>query len=873
MYDALLDTLMRNSESVKECFNIPEQSARFDTIPPFLSESRMGVYLDRQFGRLWTHQAQALTALGNGMNVVISTGTASGKSLVFQSLAFHKVLLNPNSRVLVFYPLKALAADQLRGWSTIAEHLGLNETVIGRIDGSVRQSDRDNILRCAKIAIMTPDVCHAWLMSRLARQEVREFVQSLSLLVMDEAHTLEGVFGSNFAFLIRRLIAARNHLSRDDTHLSELQMVAATATIANPGEHMQCLTGSNFTVVSHEDDGAPKSERVVAHLACPEDEEMRILGELHSRILTAGRKGSFITFLDSRQGVEQLARATQERRNDSELSELLVDADVLPYRAGFADADRRRIEERLQSNNLRGVVSTSALELGIDLPGLQVGFNLGVPVTRKAYRQRLGRVGRNGPGAFVIVAPADEFHMYGTTFQEYHEMSVEPSYLYLDNRFMQFAHGRCLVNELEDIGAPSRTPSRVAWPHGFNSMHAAASPRGNRPPEYDAISFLGGDEPHYNYPLRNVGETNFKITYDPLAADGTIGEVNLRQALRECYPGATYLHLAKPYRVFGWKMGAFGSYILVETLIQRGRTTKPQITTWIAASLISPAVLENHVRHSEHGFLAETEMLITEKVIGFKDERGRDHSYEALQQRDPNMKARSRNFRTSGVVLHIDHEWFSSLSVRRIVADRLRDVFVREYSVSPQDISSAATNIRVQTIDAGTIRSKCVVVFDEIYGSLRLTEQLYLNCEHVLERMSDAATAAMENSALNQSDVGRILDVLSTFTVTEIPEVVMNDDVRTGYMLVFTPGSIVCYRSAGQTGQMSTVDVEIIQPTIWDDGRLKYQVKVSQRPGQPPVRRWIDAEKLERSAETDTWDEAWWNCKTEEYEDPPDEED
>ena len=109
-------------------------------------------------------------------------------------------------------------------------------------------------------------------------------------------------------------------------------------------------------------------------------------------------------------------------------------------------------------------------------------------------------------------------------------------------------------------------------------------------------------------------------------------------------------------------------------------------------------------------------MLITEKVIGFKDERGRDHPYEAVQQRDPNMKARSRNFRTSSVVLHIDHEWFSSLSVRRIVADRLRDVLVREYSVSPQDISSAATNIRVQTIDTGTIRSKCVVVFDEIYG-------------------------------------------------------------------------------------------------------------------------------------------------------------
>jgi len=276
--------------------------------------------------------------------------------------------------------------------------------------------------------------------------------------------------------------------------------------------------------------------------------------------------------------------------------------------------------------------------------------------------------------------------------------------------------------------------------------------------------------------------------------------------------------------------------------------------------------LENHVRRSEHGFLAETEMLITEKVIGFKDERGREHSYEALQQRDPNMKARSRTFRTSGVVLHIDQEWFSSLSVRQIVADRLRDVFLREYSVSPQDISSAATNIGVQTVDAGTIRSKCVVVFDEVHGSLRLTEQLYLDFEHVLKRMSDAASTATENNALNQSDVAaRILNVLSTFTVAEIPEADRNNDVRTGYRLVFTPGSIVRY-------QLSMVDVEIIQPTILD-GRLMYQVRVPQRPGHPPVRRWIDAERLEPSADAGAWDKAWWNCDTEEYEDPPDEED
>ena len=247
--------------------------------------------------------------------------------------------------------------------------------------------DRDDILQSARIIVMTPDVCHAWLMSRLSLPVVRDFVQSLSTVVMDEAHTLEGVFGSNFAFLIRRLLAARNHLLRDNAKGRELQLVAATATIANPGEHMKRLTGSDFSVISHEDDGAPQSERIVAHLACPEGEAVKVVKKLHNRVLTEGHEGGFITFLDSRKGVEGLVMASQNYARGVEFDELLNDVDVLPYRAGYDNEDRQRIEHRLQSGSLRGVVSTSALELGIDIPHLRVGFNVGVPVTRKAYRQ------------------------------------------------------------------------------------------------------------------------------------------------------------------------------------------------------------------------------------------------------------------------------------------------------------------------------------------------------------------------------------------------------------------------------------------------------------------------------------------------------
>ena len=759
--------------------------------------------------------------------------------------------------MLIFYPLKALAADQLRGWQRMANFLELGEDAIGRIDGSVRQHDREDILERAKIVIMTPDVCQAWLMHRLSVPVVKDFVRSLSIVVMDEAHTLEGVFGSNFAFLIRRIIAARNHLLRDDATPSKLQLVAATATIANPGEHMKLLTGADFTVVSYEDDGAPRSERIVAHLACPEGEEVQVIRELHDRILAQGSEGAFITFLDSRQGVEKLVMAGD-------------DTDVLPYRAGYDSEDRQRIEQKLQSGSLRGVVSTSALELGIDIPHLRVGFNIGVPATRKAYRQRLGRVGRNGPGAFVVVAPANEFRMYGTTFREYHEMSVEPSYLYLDNRFMQFAHGRCLADELESLGASSTTPIRVAWPQGFSEMHAAARPGGNRPPEYDAIAAIGGDTPHYNYPLRNVGEVNFQIKQHGLMLDARLGEVNLRQALRECYPGATYLHLARPYEVTKWDTGLIPPAILVKPGLP-GRTTQPRIITWINTGLTTADVLENHVLTGDHGFLAECEMLITERVEGFKDNlTGTIYSYRDLQQRNPNMRARARNFRTSGVVLCINHECFKKSSFKRAFADRLRDVFVREYSVSPQDIGSAASNISVRTLDSAGILGGCAVVFDETYGSLRLTERLYLEFEHVLERVSAFAETDSGDSGLDLSCVQQILEEFSAFTAPGIlPDIGVDAEAPTGYEQVFARGSRVCYRPPRQ---MMVEDVKIIEP-ILPDGNLMYLVEVPQRPDRPEVRRSIAASALEPSADADAWDYAWWNRATQMYEDPPDEED
>ena len=860
MYRTVKQILESSEFSVVEQFILPGQDATYAEVPKYLFQSKIGNYLNQGFpDGLWSHQAKALEELGAGNNVVTSTGTASGKSLIFRALAFHKVLLDPDCRVIVFYPLRALVEDQLRGWREMAKAIGLDESIVGRIDGTVTPLElRERVLENSRIVVMTPDVMQAWLMSRLAMPTVKSFVGNVSTLVMDEAHTLEGVFGSNFAFLIRRLLAARDHIL-SAKNSSRVQLVAATATISSPGEHMKSLTGHDFVSVDHNEDGAQSYERIVAHIASPEGLELEIAQQLQKKVIADSQEGEFITFVDSRKGVETLAMSTENSFFNDETNQM-----VSSYRAGYTTEDRRQIEHNLRTGKIRGVVSTSALELGIDFPSLTVGFNVGVPTTRKAYRQRLGRIGRNGPGVFVVIGSPNDFRQYGTTFEQYDAMSVEPSYLYLDNRFMQFAHGRCIAEEREALAAPAQLPASVRWPEGFEDLYAAAGPGGNRSREFDVIAQLGGDTPHYGYPLRNIGEPNFQIKTGE--NDDPMGEANLSQALRESYPGATYFHNMRPYYVVAWHTQSFSQPYIRVKQEQYGRSTQPRITTWINAGITTDEILDGHLLQSESGFLAECQMQITEKVEGYVDVKsGEFRSYRELQQRNPNMKTRSRNFRTSGVILCIQNDWFNSQSVKNSFVDKLREVFVREFSISPHDVGSAASYISVLDADGNRRRSGCITVFDQTYGSLRFTEKLYLDFDLILERLKTAIELDPTGNAPGMADIlSRIVQVTSKFESAR-PFKFDYRAAPTGFELVFKPGSIVCYREQGYLAE----EVTVLQASIVD-GRLRYRVEAITPKGQPPLRRWLVADAIEPSADADSWELAWWNLQSEEFEEPND---
>ena len=657
-------------------------------------------------GRVWQHQAMALESLTRGENPVIATGTSSGKSLIFQTWAFDRLARNPHSTIAVFDPLRALATDQAESWKEQAEVAGFNPEVVVKIDGSVPMAERERLIRDSSIVIMTPDICHAWLMRKISLRAVSEFIGNLSLIVIDEAHVYDSVFGSNTAYLFRRLLNARGLTSKAGP--DDYRVIAATATISNPAEHLAKLTGLPFTEITEEHNGARVYPRTLLHIEG--DNETDLLPVLREATGLADSK--FIAFMDSRQGVERLARQIPGNT-------------VMAYRNGYEASDRREVELSLRNNRLKGVVSTSALELGINIPGLNLGINLKVPDSRKSFRQRLGRVGRDGPGLFVIVAPENAFAQYGETMESYYESSVEPTLLYLENEYIQFANAQCMATE---TGAYLPSTEQTLWPSGFRRTLDSVMQR-NWAERYDAIAQAGRRNPHIAHALRNVGEAEMElVNRDNL--DRTTGTINLSKAIRETYPMAGYLHRGVSYQVQPWETdGQFGKTIIPICETPFYQRTRPDI---VATLEVKGIVGKNIVMHreTEKGYVAEVYATVTETVVGYQGPDGRSVLY-------PSDERPTREFDTTGVLLRIREPWHCWAVPRQQLGMTLKSYLCHYHSIAPWDVSytDEPATIASREQPDGVVAQDATVVYDNIHGSLRLTSNLFDNLASHVERL------------------------------------------------------------------------------------------------------------------------------------------
>jgi len=483
---------------------------------------------------LYPHQADGLAALRGGRDVVLATGTASGKTLVYNTAFAEAALTTPKATALYLFPTKALARDQLRA----VRALKLPQIKAAAYDGDTPKAERPLIRRNANLVMTNPDMLHLSLLADHARWA--DFFLRLSLVVVDEAHVCRGVFGSHVAMVLRRLRRLVAHYGGTP------RWCLASATVGNPGELAARLTGlQDFVEII--DGASPSGEKLFVLWNPPMvDEETGVrrsaLAEsawLVGRLAGSGTRT--IGFTRSRRAAELLAEWARREVGEPELRERITS-----YRAGYLAEDRRKIERALTEGELLAVASTSALELGIDIGSLDAAVLTGYPGTRAAMWQQAGRAGRRDTDSLAVLVaqddPLDQYlvHHPDDLFDKPPEAAViDPA-----NPYVREPHLRCAAREIplgdDDLGF-------FGDPGDVRTSVEAMTDRGELVFRRGAWHDRGKDAPHRAVDVRAGGGHVYAIVVEDTGE--LIGTADEHRAYGTLHPGAVYLHLGEQYLV------------------------------------------------------------------------------------------------------------------------------------------------------------------------------------------------------------------------------------------------------------------------------------------------------------------------------------
>ncbi len=421
--------------------HFPAQAPRFADFPEALHPKLREVLRGRGYERLYTHQRQAYDAVGEGRHTVVVTPTASGKTLCYNLPVLDRILKDPDARALYLFPTKALAQDQLAELYATIEALGAD---IGTFtyDGDTPQDARKAIRARAHIVVTNPDMLHKGILPHHTKW-VKLF-ENLKYVIVDELHTHRGVYGSHVANLFRRL----HRLCR--FYGSDPQFLCSSATIGNPRELAEALTGREMTLV--DESGAPRGEKYFAIYNPPVvNRQLGIrksaLGSARDIALSFLTKGlQTIVFAPSRLSTEILVtylKEALERRPGSE-------GVIRGYRGGYLPQKRREIERGLREGSVLGVVSTNALELGIDIGSLDAAILLGYPGSVASAWQQAGRAGRrSGTSVAVLVANSTPLNQFIAGHPDYFfGAPVEQGRINPDNLQILVNHVKCAAFEM-----------------------------------------------------------------------------------------------------------------------------------------------------------------------------------------------------------------------------------------------------------------------------------------------------------------------------------------------------------------------------------------------------------------------------------------
>jgi DEAD/DEAH box helicase domain-containing protein len=513
----------------------PATEGEYAALPEEIRPELRAALAGRGIERLYTHQAEAFAQVHAGRNVVVVTPTASGKTLCYNLPVLNTVVQDEGARAMYLFPTKALAEDQLHEFQAAVDAMG-SEIRAFTYDGDTPQDARKAIRQRANVVLTNPDMLHSGILPHHTKWA--RFFESLRYIVIDELHYYRGVYGSHLANLLRRLARICEFYG------AQPQFLCCSATIANPRELAEALTGKPFELV--ERNGAPRGEKFFVFYNPPVVN--RALGIRRSYINETRRMA--LEFIE--RGLQTLVFANNRLATEVLITYLKDACDrgrvpsetVRGYRGGYLPKERRDIERRLREGEIRAVVATNALELGIDIGSLDAVVLAGYPGTIASTWQRAGRAGRRqAPSAAVLVASSAPVDQYIVEHPEYFfGRSPEHAAINPDNLEILLAHLKCAAFEL-----PIRDGEKFGR-HDIAELCHFLEETGFLHHSGGAWHWTSDSYPADATSLRSISSDNF-VVVDTTGEPEVIAEVAFTAALTSLHEKAIYLHEARQYHV------------------------------------------------------------------------------------------------------------------------------------------------------------------------------------------------------------------------------------------------------------------------------------------------------------------------------------
>lgn len=595
---------------------IPARAALYSSLE--LKTQVKAVLSGMEINALYSHQAEAIEKIREGKDIVLCTTTASGKSLTYLIPIFEAILDDPEATALYISPLNALVNDQLKIFIEFEETLK-SGAGIARYTGALSEAQKRKVRDGKTNIIFTnPEMVH---MSFLAWHHLwNSFFSNLKFIIVDESHYYRGVIGSNMANLLRRLLRVAEYYGASP------QFICCSATIGNPKEHTETLLGREVEVVEH--NGSSNGPQKFVFWNPPlylnnrgftlRRSSFSEASYLFTRSVQTGLQT--LAFTRSRQGVERMYKSCRELLRDRNLSTA-----ICSYRSGYFDREREEIERKMNSGELRGVISTNALELGINIGGLDACILDGYPGTVMSARQQAGRAGRSERESLIVLIAGtnalDQYYMRNPA--DFFARNSENAVLNPKNPFILAGHLLCAAKEI-----PLKAPDEKYFGKGYSRVVELLKAEG----------LLAGNDLKYStdpFPYRQVSLRGIdNNTYSLLAFEGEKSypiekDIEETLAFRECYPGAVYMHRGESYYVnrIDHEKKEIHAVKTHDTYY-----TKPMIDSSVQVQETYSTKALLHAPEVEVG-LGEVE--VTDKVIGYR--KIQTHSNDIMSSHDLEM--------------------------------------------------------------------------------------------------------------------------------------------------------------------------------------------------------------------------------------------